>query len=77
MFYYGEGTPKNLEQAFQYFKLAADQGCTVSQNQCGKMLQNGEGVEKNLTQASHYFKLAADQGTTNFLSGLTRFLGFT
>jgi TPR repeat protein len=58
----GSGVEKNLVQAAEYYKRAADQGLATAQNNYAICLQNGSGVEKDLVQAAKYYKLAADQG---------------
>jgi TPR repeat protein len=46
----------------QYFKLAADQGDAVAQNNYGLCLQNGKEVSIAWKGAVDYFEFAADQG---------------
>ena len=67
MFNNGLGVDEDLNQAFKFYKLAADQGHVESQFNVGNFYFIGKGgAEKdvsqdNLSQAFKYFKLAADQ----------------
>ena len=66
----GNGVEKDHENAFKYYKLAADQGYDVAQNNVAMAYENGEGVEKDLKKAFEYFKLAADQGLAEALANV-------
>jgi len=68
----GVGVPIILEEAFRYWKLAADQGYANAQFNVAMMYHDGEGVQKNLPEAFRYSKLAADQGykDAQFIIGL-------
>jgi TPR repeat protein len=49
-------------KAFEYFKLAADQGDLASKNAIGDAYCSGHGIRKSYEKAFEYYKLAADQG---------------
>jgi TPR repeat protein len=51
-----------IDEAWTFYDLAADQGYYQSQYNLGIMLFNGEGGKENHYLARVYFKLAADQG---------------
>lgn len=50
------------KKAFEYYKLAADQGHAKSQNSLGIFYDFGIACEKDQEKAFKYYKLAADQG---------------
>lgn len=50
------------QQAFRYYKLSADAGNAMGQNNVGYCYASGEGVERNQELGFKYFKLSADQG---------------
>jgi TPR repeat protein len=56
-----------------YFKLSADQGIALAQNNYGFFLAKGRSVSIDLQQAAHSYKLSADQGIAvarnNYLLG--------
>jgi TPR repeat protein len=58
----GKDVPKDLKQAFQWFKAAADQGISAAQLNVGRMLADGTGTAKNETLARQYFEKAASRG---------------
>ncbi|WP_447971615.1 tetratricopeptide repeat protein [Nitrospira sp. M1] len=62
MYYKGEGIPKDLVQAKQWFHLAANQGNAYAQEYLSRIYYFGEGVPKDLVQAVKWLRLAADQG---------------
>jgi TPR repeat protein len=62
MYLWGEGVPKNYEQAVAWWRKAADQGSSNSQSNLGDMYQNGWGVPKDDLIAVNWFQKAADQG---------------
>lgn len=53
---------QNFEEAFYYYKKAADMGFSPAQHQLGLLYLRGKGVEKNLAEALKLFHLAAKQG---------------
>lgn len=57
-FYY----QKDYQNAFNYYKSAAEKGHVPAQNTVGYMYQMGQGIEKNNEQALKWYKLAATQG---------------
>lgn len=57
----GEGVPKNLEEAYKWFRRAALLGYATSQYNLGLLYQQGMGVEKDLSEAARWFKEAAAQ----------------
>lgn len=58
----GEGTSKDLEEAFRCFKLAADQGYARAQYNVGYDYSCGKGTPQDYQEARKWYKLAAEQG---------------
>jgi TPR repeat protein len=52
----------NYQEAYRWYKIAADQGDSVNQVFIGDFHKMGLHVPKNLEEASRWYKLAADQG---------------
>jgi len=59
MYYRGDGTDKNYNEAF---KWAADDGHETWQARMGEMYQNGLGVEKDYAEAGKWYKKAIENG---------------
>lgn len=55
----GRGVSKDLAEAANYYKLAADMGNGEGQFNYGVVLMKGEGIDQDLKAAHHYFSLAA------------------
>jgi len=69
----GEGVPKDLNEAFKYFKLSADQGNSEALKNLGDCYSNGEGVIQDEQEGVRYYELAAEKGNCsalNILRGL-------
>ncbi|MCL2761332.1 MAG: sel1 repeat family protein [Desulfuromonadales bacterium] len=63
LYYYGKGgVAQNYQEAFIWFKKAADQGIAAAQNYLGVMYSDGTGVAQNDYAAFMWYKTAADQG---------------
>jgi hypothetical protein len=73
MYLNGDGVPKNDAEAVRWFRLAAEQGYAIAQNNLGRMYRNGDGVPENDAEAVKWFRLAAEQGIAIAQSNL----GFT
>jgi len=58
----GQGVPTDLNEAFRWFKLAADQNHPVAQYDLGRMYDFGQGTEKDPASALLYYENAAQQG---------------
>ena len=61
MHYYGQGTEKDYEQAFEYLKSAADSNNVYAAYNLGNMYYNGEGMEIDKKQAFQYYQKAIDK----------------
>jgi TPR repeat protein len=61
MYANGRGLPKDLKQAAQWYRKAADQGLDSAQLNLGAMYYSGDGVPKNAVEALKYFRLSAQQ----------------
>ena len=53
---------KDYGQAFQSFKMAAEQGSAEAQFRLGKCYDKGEGVEQDYSEAVKWYLKAAEQG---------------
>ena len=62
MYAEGQGVEADLEQAFYYFRLAADQGHADAQNRVGLMYDEGRGVAVDDVEAIRWYERAAEQG---------------
>ena len=62
MYYYGEGVAQNYEEAFGWYKKAAEQGDADAQYRLGEMYENEEGVAQDYEEAFGWYKKAAEQG---------------
>jgi TPR repeat protein len=62
----------NLPEARQYFKLSADQGFALAQQEYAQMLDEGLGGEANLPEAISYYQKAAAQENLNAMRRLTQ-----
>ncbi|MGC3957426.1 MAG: tetratricopeptide repeat-containing serine protease family protein [Verrucomicrobiota bacterium] len=62
MYYAGEGTPQNYEEAVRWYRRAAEQGNPVAQNNLGLMYLNGQGAAVNLAEAVRMLRAAAEKG---------------
>lgn len=60
--YYKESVQKDLELAFQFFKLAAENGNALAASQVSLMYEKGEGVSKDTKSSIFFQKIAADLG---------------
>ncbi|WP_370839982.1 tetratricopeptide repeat protein [Megamonas funiformis] len=62
IYYLGEETHQNYNEAFSYFKKSAKQNYAPAQNMLEIMYHNGYGVELNYNEAFTWFYKAANQG---------------
>lgn len=62
---YLENQRKNYEQAFYYFRTAAEMGHLMAQYNLGLMYIKGTGTEKSPEMAVKYFEMAAEGGLAN------------
>ena len=60
-FYAGRGVGKDLEEAFKWFRMAAEQDYPPAQNYLGIMYAKGQGVEMDEQEAVRWFLKAAEQ----------------
>ena len=61
-YYYGDGVPRNYEEAVKWYKMAAEQGDASAQSLLGHLYKIGRGVASDYEQAIKWYKKAADQG---------------
>ena len=72
MCFRGEGVQKNLEQAAQLYKRAADMGYAPAQYTYSVCLISGQGVPRNAFAARAYWQLAYNQGYGPALKGMPK-----
>lgn len=56
---------KNFEQAYRWFKKAAEKGHTLAEFSLGSMYLEGMGVPVDITQSRFWFKKAAEKGVVD------------
>ncbi len=66
----GNGVPKNPEQAFKYFLLAANAGHSGAQFRLGVCYDRGEGVQRNITSAVIWYIKAVENGHPSAFNNL-------
>ena len=59
---FGYYLKQNYNDAFRWYRFAADQGYANAQNQLGDCYDTGEGVAEDKQQAAKWYFLAAEQG---------------
>jgi TPR repeat protein len=71
IYFYGEGTPKDQQQALFWIGKAAEKGVARAQRHLGFMYSSGKGVPKDDQQAAFWYRKAADQNNADaqFLLG--------
>jgi TPR repeat protein len=62
MYDFGEGVPKDGEEAKRWYKLAAEQGQYGAMDLLGEMYFFGRGVIKNNEEAMRWWRLAVEHG---------------
>lgn len=65
-YYFGFGTKKDLQKAFEYFLVASEENESFAQCNLAKLYYFGEGVAKNFEKAFFWFKKSAEN---NFSDG--------
>jgi TPR repeat protein len=60
--YFGNGVPKDLNKAREFFLQAAEQNYTPAQVNLGMMYDHGDGVQKDYRVAMQWYQRAADLG---------------
>ena len=73
MYYYGDGTEQNYENAYRCFIEAEQQGCEDAIDMLGHCYKDGHGTEKNDELAISYFERAAEKGFINSLIALEEY----
>lgn len=66
----GYGMPKNLAQAADWYRKAAEQGNTDAQFNLGAMYEHGVGMPVNYAEAARWYRPAAEAGDIDALSNL-------
>ncbi len=68
----GFGIDKNVEEAIEWYRRAADRGMGSAAYNLSRFYQNGEGVERNMAEAVRYLTLAAEKGHGRAMHNLGR-----
>ena len=61
----GEGIAKDLSQAVEWFRRAAEQGFSSAQHSMGLSYEFGYGIDKDINKAVEWYRKAAAQGHEN------------
>ncbi len=64
----GQGVEKNLQKAFEYYKLSADMWYSSAEYKVGLAYQHGYGCEKNPERAFEYYKRAYEHGSDDAIN---------
>ena len=56
MYEKGNGVEQDLEKAFQFYKIAAENNISAAQLNLAILYNLGEGVEQNIEQAVYWYK---------------------
>ena len=62
MYRNGEGVPQDYKEAVKWYRLAAEQGRAVAQNNLGIMYEYGNGVLQDNTMAHMWYNIASANG---------------
>ncbi|KAG9299475.1 hypothetical protein G9A89_009428 [Geosiphon pyriformis] len=68
----GFGTHRDTQQAYNFYRKAADNGEAAAQNHLGLCYQDGIGVERDSLKAFDWFKEAASAGNAAALNNLAQ-----
>lgn len=66
----GKGVPGNYQEAFKYYKMAADKDIPEGMVFLGNLYENGNGVPIDKAEAIKLYKKAADKGDQNAIDKL-------
>ena len=58
----GDGVPKNYPEAAKWYRMAAEQGDALAQNNLAELYFDGKGVKQDYVEAVKWFRKAAEQG---------------
>lgn len=66
---------QSFEEAFKYYKEAAEKGNSLGINNLGSLYEGGKGVPQSTKEALQYYRTAADMGCLLAMTNLGRLLG--
>ena len=66
------GVARNLNEAFQWYRLAAEQGMPWACDSLAQMYEEGRGVAADSACALRWYTCAVDAGHMTALAGLRR-----
>lgn len=64
MYEFGQGLERSTDEAFKWYRKAADQGLVAAQHNLGRSYNFGAGVAQNFATAEKWYLKAAAQGHT-------------
>lgn len=67
---FDEGHPRNVQQAYYWYKIAASRGNPHALNNLAFLYEHGRGVTKNRKMALKYYKKAANKGNVIAMANL-------
>lgn len=73
-FYYGMNIPQDLDRAFRYLTVAAEDGDAISQFTLGFMYWSGRGTEPDIDKAYELFHKAAEQEVPEAMYNVAKIL---
>ena len=62
IFYYGRGVTQDYAEAAKWYKKAAEQGDSDTQNILGAMYERGKGMPKDFVEAYKWFSVSGESG---------------
>ena len=68
--YHGDGVEQDYAEAVRLWRLAAEQGYALAQNNLGYAYYNGDGVKQDYAEAVRWYRLAAEQGDADAQNNL-------
>jgi TPR repeat protein len=68
----GQSVPRDLSKAVYWFRMSADRGLALAQNELGKLCEAGAGVPQDKSAALRWYFVAAEAGNSQALINLVR-----
>jgi uncharacterized protein len=63
----GKGVPQDVNEAFKWYRKAAEQGNAIAQNKLGELYESGQdasghGVPRDIDESFKWYRMSAEQG---------------